>query len=157
MADLTTLIGTIKYPDGIVPATANLSFTLTGYETDLTSDTVYAPRDRSVDLETDGTFSIDLWPNDAGDRRSQYLVELEITYSNAAGASVSKTFNLGYIEVPTSASDVDISNLLGQSTIPNDDVVSVEFMTSFLGFSIIDGGAPGTAFASGINFDGGTP
>lgn len=99
----TTVTGTIVLANEAV-SDASLVFTLTGWDTDTL---IVSSEPVTVPLGGDGSFSVELWPNERGLRGTQYNVVLLTTLNG-----LQKTVLMGNVEVPEQAS-VGLNAILG--------------------------------------------
>ena len=99
-----TITRTVNLPDGSPKGGSTLTFTLTGFDTDSGQEIVVAGEARTAIIANDGTFSIDLWPNDDGVRQTLYRVGLTIVGGGSA--------DLGSIQILAGGGPYNLEDLL---------------------------------------------
>lgn len=70
-----TVVGPVYLPDGSVPVSGRIIFTLSSWDKELT-EAVYVPGPLSVPLDSQGNFSCNLFSNSAGENSSVYRVSV---------------------------------------------------------------------------------
>lgn len=103
----TNITGDIALPDGTIPSKSSVTFAMTGFDTDASSDATIAPRSVTSVLSDTGALDVDLWANEDGERTTFYNVRLNIYNGNSP-----KVFDVGKIEVPTTGGPYDLNDLL---------------------------------------------
>lgn len=92
-----TITGTIELPSGGFPAFGKVEFTLSSF--DLDPDAVIVPRTVSAEISSiNGTFSVNLWPNDVGSRGTFYRVSV-IEYQGFPYTKEASRIAIGNIQV----------------------------------------------------------
>lgn len=104
--------GAFSFPDDTQPAFARVEFILGQY--DIGGDVVI-PATITAVVDTDGTFTVDLWPNDEGPRDTSYKVFFVNYASSTYQRELSRTY-LGSIRVVTSESPQTLQGLLDAGT-----------------------------------------
>lgn len=104
-----TISGTLVLPDDTALSTVDrIEFTLTSFETE---DATILPEIISADVDENGDFSIDIWPNETGVRGTQYQVNVIVSMNDG---QYERRVSLGNISVPA-ATTYDLDDLLGAS------------------------------------------
>ncbi|MCG7574841.1 hypothetical protein MHM39_14815 [Phaeobacter sp. CNT1-3] len=117
----TTVQGTLRDPDGTAIGGARLVFKLSHADTDLATNTAIAQGVKTVITASDGTFTVDLWPNVNGAKSTHYDVE---AFANG------QRLNYGKIQVPETG-PVELATLLRTTIVVSKDV-SAELAASVL-------------------------
>lgn len=117
----TTVQGTLRDPDGTAIGGARLVFKLSHADTDLATNTAIAQGVKTVITASDGTFTVDLWPNVNGAKSTHYGVE---AFANG------QRLSYGKIQVPETG-PVELATLLRTAIVVSKDV-SAELAASVL-------------------------
>lgn len=106
------ITGAFSLPDDTQPQFSRVEFILGQY--DIGGDVV-VPATITAAVANDGTFTVDLWPNDEGPRNTTYKV-FHVNYSSLTyQREVSRTY-LGNIRVVTSETPQTLQGLLDAGT-----------------------------------------
>jgi hypothetical protein len=108
----TTVQGTLCGPDGTTIGGARLVFKLSHADTDLATNTAIAQGDKIVITASDGTFTVDLWPNVNGAKSTYYDVE---AFANG------QRLSYGKIQVPETG-PVELAALLRTAIVVSKDI-----------------------------------
>lgn len=104
----TTVTGRLPLPNDMVLPYGNVQFALRRLDVDKASNDVLMPVPVSAGIGADGKFSIDLWPNERGERGTVYSVSAHL---GARPSGKGPVVEMGVIVVPPTG-PVDISDLL---------------------------------------------
>lgn len=116
---LTTVsvTGFITLPDGSDATNAVVTFSLSAPDYDNVSNYAVPKSDVSVSLGTGGALSVDLWPNDRGNKSTHY----SMTITWVGGDSKARQSKFDGIQ-PTSSGSNDITDLLAVGDVDLDSV-----------------------------------
>lgn len=107
----TTVTGQIVTSNNTPISSGKVKFVLSSFSLDTAQREIVLARKSTADIATDGTFSVDLWPNEEGLAETQYVVSTETT---TGGDKFSTA--LGSIQVPDVAS-IDLFDMLEAITV----------------------------------------
>lgn len=125
---LTEINGYVRLPNGVDARTARFEFRLTSFDTDAPEDTLVVPDVVVGTLDEDAYLSVELWPNELGERNTYYRVRVIVPQGMRR---VANTYDLGGIVVPE-VGPVDINDLLVVGPPPN--VTVGEYLSQLQGF-----------------------
>lgn len=108
----TTVIGNFAKSNGTPYTSGKVFFTLNKFGLDTTLSEIVMNEQSTANLDTDGNFTIDLWPNAAGLASTSYSVKLQTGEEKLVR-------DIGSVSIPDVETTVDLYSLISAVTPPS--------------------------------------
>lgn len=112
-APTVTITGPIEMPDAAALTGAVVQFALTGRDVDLSAGVTINPNVRAAVLDSNGDFSIDLWPNSRG----QFATRYRITVVGQTSSGPTE-WCYGELPIPEDGAPHDLDALIAAQAAP---------------------------------------